>query len=150
MKKVISKTLLAMTMLLSGSMALAGGLTLGDLKTGDVLSGTEVLTGRACSVTVTAASRGKISAALTVGQTTYKSVDMEKEFSLKVLYVGKYSSITRIDSGDGEQFYDNIEGTLNQNILNGNTRFQVYRVLWGQHNYRMFDPHIDCNNLKLN
>ncbi|QDK36543.1 hypothetical protein [Bdellovibrio sp. NC01] len=149
MLNALSKAITCACLLtLSSAAFAAGGLNLKDLKAGDVLVGKDTVSGQACELAITAVDGSKKSVALTLGSEVLQTIELKKVFSLKVNYVGAYAKKEGTDA-NGEWYTSNVEASLNQNVLNGDTRYQINRVIWWQNHYKPYDPHVDCAGLKL-
>ena len=147
MISTLSKSLMALALLTSGSFAMATGLS--DLKAGDILVAQDSVSGKDCEIKVTAMGDDSISLILTIGGKVAPELVAKKVFSVKENYVGTYTKTPKIDPADGSVYSDDIEGSLNRNRLTGLARFQVQRMVWGEHSYTPFDPHISCDGLEL-
>jgi hypothetical protein len=122
--------------------------TISRLKSGDVLVGKDLKTGKACLVAVQVADSGAKQVIVTVGEAQFKPVTLTNPGPATWIYRGSYSKRPYVDP-QGSYFSDNIEATLTQSVFTGRIRFTFMRVIWAESEYGKYPPATDCQELKL-
>jgi hypothetical protein len=140
-------TLIALSLTLLGLQA--GASTLSNLKAGDVLQGTDSKSGKSCRLDVTQADRGHKTVVLTLGNETYKAVELKSPGGLITWnYTGTYLR-RPITQADGSHILDNIEMGLSQSAFHSGVGFAMNRTIWEEHSYLPMKPFILCEGMEL-
>jgi len=128
---------------------LASATTIAHLKTGDVLEGTDVLSGEHCKLEVIDAGLKTKTVRFTLGTTVYKDNKISKPLGNIWHYMGTYSSKQYSNTIDLQNCMANVEGSLTEGFMNDHIRYTIYNANWCEHYYQTREPFVDCQNLKL-